>query len=379
MSTAEVMTFPRASKFTLEDFDTLEPSRTPWRVKGLWPSVGVCFVAGPSMSGKSFRVLDWLACVCRGSPVLGRKSLKAGCVYVASEGAEGVRNRIVGLRSRIGPLGANFQFIGQAANLTDLEDVADLRVTIAEAKDYMAVRGARLGVLAIDTLSASAPGADENSSKDMSPVLSALHALALEHQLLVLVIAHTGKDETRGMRGWSGLLANADGVVMIDDPKGQPIRTGTITKVKDGKAGEAFAFTLSVVEIGQDDDGDAITTCIVEEAEAPESANLAGQIRLNGPAEMVNSALSRLLDEGQGQLPPSVPGLRPGVEGVRLSILREKAYALGLHRGAQPADNAPEIEQKRWFEARKKAFQRALEKLQEARKLRQEGDWIWPI
>ena len=68
--------------------------------------------------------------------------------------------------------------------------------TITEAREYMAVRGTKLGVLAIDTLSASAPGADENSSKDMSPVLAALHTLALELQILVVVIAHTGKDET---------------------------------------------------------------------------------------------------------------------------------------------------------------------------------------
>lgn len=379
MSAENVLTYPRSSKFRLEDFDTLQPSRTPWRVKGLWPRVGVCFVAGPSMSGKSFRVLDWLACVCRGLPVLGRKSIRAGCVYVASEGAEGVRNRIVGLRARTGSLGSGFQFIGQAADLTSPDDVADLRVTVTEAREAMAVRGAKLGVLAIDTLSASAPGADENSSKDMSPVLSALHALALELQLLIVVIAHTGKDETRGMRGWSGLLANADGVVMIDDPKGQPIRTGTVTKVKDGKAGDVFAFTLSVVEIGQDDDGDPITTCVVDEAEAPETSNPAGQTRLNAAAQMTLSALDRLLAEGQGVLPPPVPGLRPGVEGVTLSTLREKAYAMGLQRADQPGEGAEEVEKKRWLATRKKAFQRAVEKLQEARKVRQEGDWIWSI
>ena len=66
ISFGEVVEFSRRSKFTLEDFDTLQPGRLHWRVKGLWPAVGVCFVGGPSMSGKSFWTLDALAKVCRG-------------------------------------------------------------------------------------------------------------------------------------------------------------------------------------------------------------------------------------------------------------------------------------------------------------------------
>ena len=197
----------KPSRFVLEDFDTLEPGVALERVKGLWPRCGLCFVGGPSMSGKSFWTLDALARVCRGEPVLGRKSVPAGTLYIASEGAHGVRKRIKALREKIGGLGGAFQFIGQAPNLRSEDDLADLRETMADAQAAMRAKGLELGVVAIDTLSASIPGADENSAADMSPVLHALQGMAAELGLLVLVIAHTGKDETRGLRGWSGLLA----------------------------------------------------------------------------------------------------------------------------------------------------------------------------
>ncbi len=81
--------FDRKSKYRLEDFDTLEPGSLTWRVKGLWPSVGLCFIGGPSMSGKSFWALDAMAKVCRGERLLGRKSIRAGCVYIVDRRGKG--------------------------------------------------------------------------------------------------------------------------------------------------------------------------------------------------------------------------------------------------------------------------------------------------
>ena len=206
-----------ASRFKREDFDTLKPGDQQWTVKGLWPRAGVCFLAGPSMSGKSFWALDALARVVKGEDVLGRKSKACGVLYIAAEAPAGVRNRIKGLRDeKTGMLGGAFELIGQAPNLTDPDDVEDLHQAVVEARDSMKRRGHRLGIVAVDTLSASIPGADENTAKDMSPVLSALQRLALELDVMVLVVAHTGKDQDRGLRGWSGLMANVMALCLAD-------------------------------------------------------------------------------------------------------------------------------------------------------------------
>ncbi len=376
----EFEAFPkRPSRFVLEDFDTLEPGEALERVKGLWPRSGLCFVGGPSMSGKSFWTLDALAKVCRGEPVLGRKSVPAGTLYIAAEGAHGVRKRIKALRSKIGELGGAFQFIGQAPNLRDADDVADLSAVIEQAREGMTERGFELGVVAIDTLSASIPGADENSAADMSPVLHALQTMAAEKGLLVLMIAHTGKDETRGLRGWSGLLANADGLIMLESPEGAT-RVGSVVKVKDGESGDRFAFELRRVVLGHDSDGDEISSCVIEETDAP-SGSKAGRkpTKADEAGNLILTAFNRLImDRPQRVFAEGAEG----VQAVTLNDLRALSYEIGVGGGEAevPAD-ATEAEAKasrqRWQESRKKAFARAFERLLASRVLRTEKGMVW--
>lgn len=385
MQAANDEPFARHSKFRLEDFDTLEPGALTWRVKNLWPSVGVCFVAGPSMCGKSFWVLDSLAKVCRGERVLGRKSVKAGVVYIAAEGAHGVKNRIAGLRSRIGRLGSAFKFIGQAPDLRDLDDVADLRGVLLDAKSALARAGHNLGVVTVDTLSASMPGGDENTGKDMGPVLTALQAMAAELGALVLVITHTGKEESRGMRGWSGQLGNADGVIMLESPQGA-IRGGEVVKVKDGPSGDQFAFSLDVVVIGQDADGDDITTCVIQPEDVPDRPKLGRKATVaQKNAETLKTAFNRIYETkaatiyAAGATGPS----GEAVKGLRLADLRAEALVIGLGP-AEPDyagmnDRDRNAARKAWLGHRNKTFNRAVDELRAAGGYRIEHDWIWEV
>jgi hypothetical protein len=366
--TADVVEFlPRlapTSRFKLEDFDTLEPGNQQWAVKGLWPRTGVCFVAGPSMSGKSFWTLDALARVVKGEPVLNRKSKACGVVYIASEAPGGVRNRIKALRQKTGHLGGAFKMIGQAPNLTDAADVDDLRDVLVEAKAAMSRQGVRLGVVAIDTLSASIPGADENTAKDMSPVLSALQALAIDLDLVFLVVAHTGKDAERGLRGWSGLMANADGLIMLSAAdEGQ--RSGTVEKVKDGMAGDRFGFELDVVEIGQDEDGDTITTCIVHDTETPGQNRVSR--KLAPKLELVMRCFQMCIDAGQFENVPAVAGVPVGTKGVPRDVLRERMTAEGYTAGSEKPDTV------------RKAMNRHIDQLIEQKRLRGNPGMVWEI
>lgn len=376
----EFEAFPRRpSRFVLEDFDTLEPGSLTWRVKGLWPAVGVCFVGGPSMSGKSFWSLDAMARVCRGEPVLGRRSKRSAVVYVAAEGAHGVRNRIAGLRQRIGPLGGRLRFVGQQPDLTDPADVDELQAFLTRSKAELEAEGHTLGVVVVDTLAAAAAGADENTSADMGPVLRALQTMAADLSCLVLVVAHTGKDETRGLRGWSGQLGNADGVIMLTEPDGET-RTGTVLKVKDGPSGDRFAFALEVVEIGADEEGEAITTCVIAERDAP-AAPKSGRrpTKAAGTAALILTAFGRVL----GEKPCTVHAAgAEGVPGVKIDDLRAMAYMIGVGPTDPevPAD-ASEAERQRltrkWHDQRKADFKRGLDFLLHSQQLRTERGFIW--
>lgn len=371
--------YARRSRYHIENFDTLEPGALTMRVKGLWPAIGVCFIGGPSMSGKSFWALDACAKVCQGRMVLGRKSKQAGVVYIAAEGELGVRNRITALRQRVGKLGGRFKYLGQRPDLTDPEDVADLRVILTEAKADLEKMGDPLGLVVVDTLSASIPGADENGAADMSPVLAALQDMAAELQTCVLVVAHTGKSEAQGLRGWSGQLANADGVIMLTEPDGD-LRSGTVLKVKDGKSGDRFGFALEVVELGTDEDGDPITTCVIEERDAPE-ASKAGRrpTKAVGTGVLILTAFGRVLADKPRTI--HAPGAE-GVRGVSLDDLRSLSYEIGVGPADAeiPAD-ADEAERRRltrkWHDQRKADFKRGLDYLLTSQKLRAERGCVW--
>ena len=365
----EVLAFPRiapASRFKREDFDTLKPGDQQWTVKGLWPRAGVCFVAGPSMSGKSFWTLDALAHVVKGEDVLGRKSKACGVLYIAAEGAAGVRNRIKVLRDeKTGPLGGAFELIGQAPNLTDPDDVEDLHQAVVEARDSMKRRGHRLGIVAVDTLSASIPGADENTAKDMSPVLSALQALALDLDVMVLVVAHTGKDQDRGLRGWSGLMANADGLIMMASPA-DGVRSGTVEKVKDGMSGDRFGFELETIEIGRDEDGDPIKSCVVRDTDAPAGQKGASR-RPASTLDLVMRAVRLCVEDGHVETVVGCPGVPAGTEGVRQQAVRDKLFEIGWPAGEAKPDSI------------RRTMDRYILSLISDERLRGHGSLVWEV
>jgi hypothetical protein len=78
---------------------------------------------------------------------------------------------------------------------------------------------------------------------------------------MVELIHHSGKDESRGARGWSGLRAACDfefEIIRADED-----RVATVTKMKGGADGGEYGFRLQTIEVGLDDDKEQETTCVV--------------------------------------------------------------------------------------------------------------------
>lgn len=87
----------------------------------------------------------------------------------------------------------------------------------------------------------------------------------------MVLIHHSGKDATRGARGWSGLRAAADAEIEVT--RNGDFRAATVTKMKDGSDGESISFKLKVVPLGVDSDGEPESSCVVEHVEnAPDEA-----------------------------------------------------------------------------------------------------------
>lgn len=187
-----------------------------------------------------------------GKTWFGRKTKAATVVYVALEGEAGLKNRLAAWEKKRGGLApAELRVVIQPFKLTEYRDITDLASVIPEGS-----------VTIIDTLNRAAPTADENSSKDMGEILEASKALCARTNGLVILVHHTGKEVGKGARGHSSFFAALDGAIEVT--RTTVGRAWNVAKSKDGEDGNNTPFRLEVHDLGEDADGDSVTSCTVE-------------------------------------------------------------------------------------------------------------------
>ncbi len=222
-----------------------------WRIKGLLPETGIAAIYGPSQSGKSFLCFDLGISMALGANWFGHRTKGCPVTYVMLESEAGLRNRVEAWEvhnAKTIPL--DFRAMAQPFLLAEPEQVEELGAILP-----------RGGVVMIDTFNRAAPGLDENSSQDMGRILAGMKRLQEITQGLVLVVHHTGKDASKGLRGHSSLFAALDGAIEVE--RSATSRCWSAAKVKDGEDGKQVAFKLNVIDLGTDADGDPITSCAV--------------------------------------------------------------------------------------------------------------------
>jgi hypothetical protein len=146
-------------------------------------------------------------------------------------------------------------------------------------------------VIVVDTFAQVTPGANENAGEDMGLALKHARRIGEETGAVVILVHHSGKDEARGARGWSGLRAAADAELeVVKTPAGRWMRT---TKQKDGDDTGEWGFQLAKVAIGEDDRGREIESCVVLEAGVPEDRRRGAKA---APAEVTDKWQKAVLD-----------------------------------------------------------------------------------
>jgi len=293
---------------TASDLASLPALR--WLVRGVLPETGIGAFFGPSGSGKSFLALDLLGAIAEGRPWFNCRAKVAPVVYVALEGEAGIKQRAAAFIKRHGAIPSRMRFLLSSLDIRDAADRAELVASIKAA-------GWAGGVLCIDTLNRAAPGMDENDSRDMGQVIDALKALQCALGGLVLAVHHAGKDSTKGLRGHSSLLAALD--VVLEVTREGDRREWKLFKAKDGEDGTAHPFRLDVVEVGQDEDGEAMTSCVVAPEQTPEQAFRKALPPKAGNQRIVWDGLGELLRQA-GDVPPkdAPAGIPPGRPAIRL-------------------------------------------------------------
>lgn len=116
------------------------------------------------------------------------------------------------------------------------------------------------GLIVLDTLSKTL-GAGKENTDDLALYVANCGAIAAEFGCCVLPVHHRPKDaESTEPRGHGSLKAGADTVILVE--AGNPKRA-RITKQKDDEERELLLFDLQRVELGVDDEGDPVTSCVV--------------------------------------------------------------------------------------------------------------------
>lgn len=266
--------------------DLTQSEPMAWKMKGLVPWRGVGQVYGASMSAKTFLLIDYCKHQARGEHWYGHRTTSCPVLYVCLEGVEGFKNRIRAYeRWTRRDIPENMQFILEPFDISSKGDVAKLAP--------LCPKGA---LIVIDTQNASSPFVDENSAKDMGAVINGAKCLAAAVEGFVLLVAHSGKDVSRGVRGSSVQLPAWDFCMEVRRHD-QDRRSWRVVKSKDGEDGQEHFFKLDKIYLGKDEDGDAITSCVA----SPDTLTKTASKPLTPVRQLALNTLGKALQDGEAE------------------------------------------------------------------------------
>lgn len=313
-------------RITLVPFDAVTLDTTgSYIVKGVIPDEGLTAVWGPPKCGKSFLVSDIAFHVALGWDWRGRKVKAGPVVYLAAEGAHGFRARIAAFRQeRLGEEVAPVPFYLVPVTLDLIGEHVDLIGAIRETLGGNANHGSLLRpvLVVIDTLNRTLRGS-ENSDEDMSDYIKAADAIREAFSCAVVVVHHCGVEGTRP-RGHTSLSGAVDCQIAVK--KAQGVVTATVELMKDGQEGDAFGSLLRVVDVGEDEDGDPITSCVIDPTEAVVPQNAA---KLTARQRRGLDVLHELLIDG-GKPSPGGPHYPDSATVVSVDLWRDYLFQSGV-------------------------------------------------
>ncbi len=257
--------FTQAGEFAANALDV------SYLIDDVIPKAPLVTIFGMSTTGKSFVAIDLGMAIAQGLPWRGHDVEQGTVAYICAEGAGGFKRRLqaYGNYNDIDLAGIPFHVLGDAPNLSEVEDTRELIIALKTIKPKITI---------VDTLAQSFQG-NENSGEDIGRLLAHCKAIHKCTGSTVVLIHHSGKDTTKGARGHSSLRAACDAELEII--REGDARSITVTKMKDGDDGKEYPFKLITVDLGVNSKGKSITSCVIEHTDespkAVQNANKANQ------------------------------------------------------------------------------------------------------
>lgn len=293
-----------------------------WAVRNLLPTSGLAAIWGASGSGKSFLALDLMAAVATGSPWFNMKTRQLPVCCLALEGAGGLQKRVLAYEKGKGvAYPESVMFYDGDFNLRGNGPIATGGIESERLGLFCAAlnngHGKFQGVILIDTLNQASNGADENSSRDMGQLISAMKYIQQQTDSLVIAVHHATKSaENQSMRGHGSFQAACDSILEVTKDKDDK-RAWVSTKVKDGADDHNCAFELAKEILGFDEDG-VVDSCYVK------------------------PIVEEMIDRGTGEIVQTIAPMAPKWSGNERGGGNER----GNSGGRKKAESAKEISER---------------------------------
>jgi hypothetical protein len=334
-------------RFVLTPFGKIEwAGTTEYLIKNILPLTGLVLVYGAPKCGKSFWAFDIAMHVARGHDYRGKRVRGGPVVYLAAEGGAGFKKRVEAYRQRNDCPEASFHLCTVRPDLA-----ADAPTLIADVRTQLDMKPPR--AIFVDTVNRTLVGS-ENRPEDMAKYLRAAAALEDEFKCCVVLIHHCGIEAGRP-RGHTSLTAAVDVQIAVERGQGGCIIV-TIELMKDGASGEQIVSRLEQVEVGEDEDGDMVTSCVIVPVDGvpPKKSK-----RLSAQTELARRALADVIAD-HGEQNPNIPA---GLRGAHVADWRDACYRRGIGGQAQSA--------------KRQAFNRAKDTLAVRGIIGEQNDWAW--
>jgi hypothetical protein len=243
----EVIEAQAQQRYKVEMWRDAKDEPVKWLVDRIVPQKAFMALYGPPGTFKSFIALHLAAMIASGSAWLAHEVHEPGEVlYIAGEGHGGIGTRIAGLRHAYELTDIPVGVIRSQVNLRSSDqDFEDLIIAIKSSEIQ------RPKLIIIDTLARAFGGGNENASEDMGSFISNCGRLQEATGAALLVVHHSGKDASLGLRGHSSFLGAVDTQIEISRHVDQMSGTLKVTKQKDGKDGVEIHFSMDTVSFDQ--------------------------------------------------------------------------------------------------------------------------------
>jgi hypothetical protein len=212
---------------------------------------------GPSGEGKTFVALDLALSIAAGTRWHGHTVRVGSVVFLAAEGARGLRNRVrawagARLEDPNDLLWRSFHCIASAVQLR-----TDLDALLCE----LARLDPKPSLIVVDTMARCIVGLEENSAKEMGEAIHDCGRLQEATGANVLLVHHTGKGDGRDTeRGSSAIRAAADTMILVNRDVAGLVHV-EVTKQKEAEGGEEILLKLDRVDLGVREDGSPESSC----------------------------------------------------------------------------------------------------------------------